>query len=98
MSVTILKYILKDKVENRGYEQHVKIDMPRSAEILKIDECEGKLVAWAKVNLSLPPEIRHFVLYGDEQMMPAKHGHYCGTVQMNNQKIIFHVFDKGNIL
>ena len=95
MSITILKYTLKENADYRGYEEHIKLDIPRSAEVLKVDVQESKLVVWTLSNISLPLEKRHFVLYGDEQIMPTKHGHYCGTVQMNGGKVVFHVFDKG---
>jgi len=97
MSITIFKYILKETADYRGHEEHIKINIPCLAEILKVDECEGKLVVWALVDISLSLEARHFVIYRDEQAMLADHGHYCGTVQMNGGKVVFHVFDKNNI-
>jgi hypothetical protein len=73
------------------------IDMPIGAKILCVKPQDGFVCVWAWVpNISAKTEKRIFLIYHTGYMCSKIEGEYIGTVQLCSDRIVLHVFEKGN--
>lgn len=87
----IYKYSIAAKI--------IKIDMPKGAEILKVDEQGGEPYLWALVETENKDEERLFDTYGTGDEIPGFYTkyHFVGTYYLHSGKFVFHVFELSKI-
>jgi len=83
---TIWKYTLAPKA---------KIEMPKGAQILCVQEQHGEAQLWALVNPKAPKEVRCFTVYETGHDFSDNPGTYIGTFQLKELGLVFHVFEDG---
>ena len=79
---------------------HVVINMPKGAKILKLDKQQGLLCLWCLVDDKAPDEQRYFRIFGtgrtltkDDKAIPLEHMIYIDTFQLGGGKLVFHMFE-----
>ena len=69
-----------------------RLNLPRNANILSVQNQHDKITLWALVDTSEPNETRFFEVYGTGQPCPyADRQQYIGTVQIAG--LVWHVFE-----
>ncbi len=73
------------------------ITIPKSAIILSVQVQNGQICIWAIVNPSAPTVERVIRMAGTGHDLTNRPvlGEFIGTVQINGEQFIFHVFDGG---
>jgi hypothetical protein len=71
----------------------IQIDIPRGAEILALQLQYGEPTFWALVNPGNPVEHRRFRITGTGHEIEGEKGHYWGTFQLYEGRIVLHVFE-----
>jgi hypothetical protein len=69
------------------------LSMPVGAEILSVQVQDRDIQLWALVDETQPNEWRFFAIHGTGQAMPEKPGKFLGTVQLNSNLVVLHVFE-----
>ena len=82
---TIWKYTLEDPNQ--------KIDMPKDAKILTVQEQHGLPCIWAEVDKDAPLEERTFVVVGTGHDIDFSNGEYIGTYLICNDNLVWHVYE-----
>lgn len=93
MSKGIFRYVLKEKTDNRGYQEKFIIDMPKASKVLCTAIVNDQILVWVEADTTSEPAKRVFLLYQDEMMLPSCPGEYVGTVAAPNA--FFHVYECG---
>lgn len=91
MSIRIYKYAI-------GILDEQHIVMPAGSRLLSVQAQRGKPQLWAMVDTDAPTVIREFALCGtghDATWVAVRGGVYVGTFQMNDDSLVFHLFDLG---
>lgn len=74
------------------------VSMPKGAEVLTVqvqnDWPDSQVRLWAKINLEAPIESRMFFVVGTGHPMPVEAGRFIGTFQLNEGRLVFHVFEE----
>ena len=91
---TIYKYIMPMTNHIGPGRVDSVISMPKHAAILCVQEQQEVPCIWALVNTTMPMEERHFTVYGTGKELPSYPGKYIGTVQLNCQSTVLHVFER----
>ena len=82
---TIWKYTLRP-----GRNQ---IMMPRNPQLLTIDEQNGSVCLWARVDDEADMQTVNVDVVGTGHEVPTENqGHYIGTVKLENGMMMFHAF------
>ena len=87
---TIYKYALEVTDKQR-------VNLPKGAEILTVQEQYGVPCIWAQVDTTSPPEERIFETFGTGHEMPIDMGidrKYIGTYQIQGGSLVFHLFER----
>jgi hypothetical protein len=71
----------------------IKIEMPKGAEILTVQNQKENIQLWAIVNPNVEKEIRKFHVYSIGQEMNNINEIYIGTFQIDNGDLVFHLFE-----
>ena len=74
----------------------VELEMPKGAEILRIDVQREVLCMWALVQTDAPKVTRRFRIYGTGHDVDER-GVFRGTFFHRNGALVFHVFETGEI-
>lgn len=70
--------------------------LPRGAEVLAVQMQQESPYLWAIVDTEAELERRVFRLVGTgHRLLPEEPGKYCGTFQMLNGSIVYHLFEAG---
>ena len=71
-----------------------RIDMPKGARLLDVQEQHGQPQLWALVNPEEKElEARSFRAYGTGHPIKGAPGQYVGTFQLDHGGLVFHVFE-----
>jgi hypothetical protein len=92
-----MKTIYKYPVEIAEY---VKIDLPKGAEILTVQEQRNQPMMWALVDPNAEPETRLFGTFGTGHPLGNAIGvttKYIGTYQSAEGQLVLHVFEYLNL-
>jgi hypothetical protein len=81
---TIFKYAI-----NPGIQE---LALPVGAQILTVQEQQGKPQLWALVDTEAPTEARAFAVVGTGHPVPEPVGDYIGTFQLPMLGLVFHLF------
>jgi hypothetical protein len=79
------------------YHLTEKVEMPdqKHAEILSVQVQYGKVVMWAKVEpMDAPVVSRQFYIIPTGGRIPEEANHYLGTFQLNEGRLVYHVFEQ----
>ena len=71
---------------------HTAIEMPKGAELLSVKTQNNTPCLWALVDTDQPPEDRFLVVFGTGHPV-VNHGKYLGTFLIENDSLVFHVFE-----
>ena len=72
------------------------IEMPLSAEAKSVAMQNGLPYVWAIVDPALPTEKRTFYVRGTgHPLRKANPEHFIGTIQMEDGRLVFHIFGDG---
>lgn len=74
-------------------QEEVTIGMPRDAQILAVQVQDGVPCLWALLFSTNPMETRRFRIYGTGYQVESYAANYVGTIQMEGESLIFHVFE-----
>ena len=86
-----MRIIYKYKVVFGSYSE---LDLPKDAQILKIDEQKDEIVLWALVNPDKPIITRKFKIEGTGYPIEEKENlEYINTFYTNNNELVWHVFE-----
>jgi hypothetical protein len=80
-----------DKLTNDGL---LLLELPLGAEILTIQLQHKSPTLWAKVDTSLPLEVRRIHVYGTGHTIQRVPLTYLGTVQMYSGGLVLHFFEE----
>jgi hypothetical protein len=69
------------------------INMPHGAKLLAVQEQRGEPQLWALVDPGAKTYPRTFRVYGTGHNLPDDPGKYVGTFQIQNEALVFHVFE-----
>lgn len=74
----------------------LEIEMPEGAEVLTVQTQRGVPCIWAIVDLEEPVEKREFAIFptGLPLDIGREEWRYVGSFQMENETLIFHLFEK----
>lgn len=70
--------------------------LPRGARVISVGVQRGRICLWAVVDPKEPLERRDFHIFGTGFTMPAhiaENGYFIGTVMMDGDTYVFHVFE-----
>lgn len=67
------------------------LHLPRDAELLLVDQQQGRLRLWALVDATADHEPRLFAIYGTGHPLPDNPGLHLGTVVID--PYVWHVFE-----
>lgn len=84
MTTTIYKYELPDDLI---------LEMPKGAEVLTVQMQRGSPCLWARVDPEEQVEKRKFVIHGTGHPVPSSTGKYIATFQVDDETLVFHVFE-----
>lgn len=74
-----------------------KVSMPEDAKVLTVQVQKGKPCLWAECNPDKEPVLRTFLIRGTGHPIDDEiEKEYIGTIQMCEDSIVFHVFEKKN--
>lgn len=82
---------------NFHVKDQVKIEMPKGAEILTVQNQYEMPTVWAIADPMAPKELRHFELLGTGQDIDTTGKKYIGTFQMSEGTLVWHLFEKINL-
>jgi len=85
-----MKTIYKYKLQSLSGQ---RVDIPRNAHFLSVQEQHGEPVMWWLVDTDYPPEAHRFAIYGTGHYMPDSPGAYLGTFQVRDGELVFHLFE-----
>ncbi len=89
--ITIWKY----KLETTDIQT---IEMPLDAEILTVQEQNGDINMWVKVDTEKTLVKREIFIYGTgNPIFDNDNSKYIGTFQLKSGMLVFHVFDNGYV-
>lgn len=71
----------------------VELQLPRYAQLLKVDAQLQKPRLWALVETDQPEETRRFRVAGTGHEIKEPNTAYIGTVMMAGGMLVFHVFE-----
>ena len=71
----------------------LRTTLPAGAEILHVNTQKGNICIWAEVDTEAPAEERTFKIVGTGHAVPAGPRKYLGTVKLQNDTFIFHVYE-----
>ena len=74
-------------------ETETVINIPPDAQVLTIKLQDGLPHIWILMEPEAPTVRRTFCVYGTGHPMPDNPGKYIGTVLMNSDRLVFHVFE-----
>ena len=83
----IWKYIL-------GPYSEQSLQIPKDSTILSVDSQGSKLCLWAMVDPDKTKEYRVFEVFGTGLSIPPGNRTFIGTCKLDNDTMIFHVFEK----
>ena len=70
------------------------VSLPGGAEILSIQEQNGKPCMWAKIDTDAPYETRQFATVGTGNPIPFDESNpFIATYQLQDGALVFHVFE-----
>ena len=70
------------------------IDLPKGATVLTVQTQRGQPQIWAIVDDAEPSERRLFYWFGTGHALPEPLGAYVGSVQLDGETQIFHLFER----
>jgi hypothetical protein len=68
------------------------LHMPEEAEILTVHQQAGRVALWAEVDANKPRVPRWFIITPTGGQVP-ENGEYVGTVFLDNNRIVFHLWE-----
>lgn len=71
-----------------------KIEMPKGAEIISVQNQGGNGVMWAICDTQAEKEIRTFAIFGTGHNMPADGLKYVGTYLEQGGALVWHLFER----
>ena len=74
-----------------------RVEMPIDAEILTVQEQNGNINIWFKVDTEKQKALREIFVFGTGNPIPKNNAKYIGTYQLMNGALVFHVFDNGYV-
>lgn len=74
-------------------DKTIEISMPAGAQILCVQIQDGFPQIWARVNPSLDKETKRFRWFATGQPMEGGIGLYVGTIQSQDGRLVFHLFE-----
>lgn len=89
MTVAVWKFKLEVK-------DRQSIEMPQGAEILDIQTQNNEICIWALVDIDAKMDVRHFEVWGTghkHYYEDYKKADYLGSVQTENGKFVWHIFE-----
>ena len=87
-----MKTIWKYQLETTDYQ---KVEMPKGAEILTVQEQYSKPTLWVLVDDEIEEvEQRVINIYGTGDNMKPTSRKYIGTYQLMEGRLVFHVFEQ----
>jgi DNA-directed RNA polymerase subunit RPC12/RpoP len=87
----IFKYPLHCPIDDK-----IEILMPEGSKILTVKTQGETPFIWAIVDTSAPSTIRRFCVRGTGHIFKGNEGKYIGTFQLDNGKLVFHLFEGKN--
>lgn len=85
--------IWKYPVEATGIQS---LEVPKGATLLTVQTQFGIPQIWVLCEPENPKEIRTISMYGTGHQIPNDPGKYIGTFQIEDGKLIFHIFEPKN--
>lgn len=86
---TIYKYVL-------DVEDEQQLPMPKGATILHVASVSDQVTLWALVDPDAPVVNRKFVIHGTGHDV-TEPDQYVGTAITMNGRLVWHVFDRGEV-
>lgn len=74
-------------------DEDFEVEMPRGTTLLSTQVQNGEVCLWALVTPTLPKEKRTFRIFGTGHPIPCLAYAYVGTVQMEEGKLAWHLFE-----
>jgi len=84
-----MKTIYKYEIETTD---HQEIMLPQGAGILTVQTQDDLPCLWACVDTEAPIHPQEISIFGTGHLVPENIGEYIGTYQLNNGRLVFHVF------
>lgn len=84
---TIFKYPLSTNSET-------ELELPKLAEILRIDVQNNSIFLWAKVDPDAEKELRVFEVFGTGHTMPDFERKFINTFFVQGGTYVFHAFER----
>lgn len=81
------------KYELRPGDVREMVTMPVGAKVLAFGNQGERAMLWAEVDPAREPEERFFTIYGTGHALPDDPGHYIGTAQFANGRLVFHAYE-----
>jgi hypothetical protein len=67
--------------------------LPAGARVLSVQTQEGRPHVWAEVDTDAPDERRRFECFATGQPMPAASRVYVGTFQLDEGRLVYHLYE-----
>lgn len=71
-----------------------KIQVPKNGKVLTVQVQRNQPCLWILVDPNAKKEVRKFVTYGTGHEIKYENGKYIGTFQIDNDNLVFHVFEE----
>jgi hypothetical protein len=75
-------------------DDEIKISMPEGSEILTVQTQGERPFIWAIVDTDAPLTTRRLCVRGAGHTFKGNEGKYIGTCQIDNEFLVFHVFEE----
>jgi len=86
-----MSVIYKYALQNVAFQG---VAMPKGAEILCVQTQRDVPCIWARVNPAAPVRNRKLLSFGTGEPISGTPGKYIGTYQLNNGRLVFHLYEE----